>query len=387
MEGNRANSLWSAPFAKICVANFALCVSFYTLIPQLWKRAAETGGGAMLCGMVLAAFSFGMILLGPFYSRWVEAYSRKRIFLRAALLSGAVVWSYSMPLVQWQAAGFALVQGMLFGVAQMALGGTLVNDLLPSELRTAGDNLYMWSGRMAWPAGWMAGLWLSAHVPFQYGLGVAAACCVAAWLLIVPLRVPLKAPVSVPRFSLDRFWQTEAWPLSVSALLVSVPAGMLMATGPSLRLCALLGVGLAAGCWSQQVAFRDADERAGVVAGAIFSAMGLLLWHFRGEAGAMSGFALLGLGLGLSSARLLMFFLRLSGHCRRGTAQNTFLLSWHIGFAAGFLLAAFGLPPFAAGISLSAALLLYYLLFMHRWYTRYRKARAEADSDSPFCAT
>lgn len=387
MEANRANSLWSAPFAKICAANFALCASFYMLIPLLWKRAADTGGDTMLCSMVLVAFSFGMLLLGPFYSRWVEAYSRKRIFLRTALLSGAVVWCHSWACEPWQTAGFGLVQGMLFGVAQMALGGTLVNDLLPSDLRTAGDNLYVWSGRLAWPAGWMAGLWLSVHFPFHYGLGMAMTCCVVAWLLIVPLRVPLKAPVSVPRFSLDRFWQTEAWPLAISALLVSVPAGMLMATGPSLRLCALLAAGLAAGCWSQQVAFRDADERAGVVAGAIFSAMGLLLWNFRGEAGAMSGFALLGLGLGLSSARLLMYFLRLSGHCRRGTAQNTFLLSWHIGFALGFLLAARGASPFATGISLSIALLPYYLLFVHRWYTRYRKARAETDSDSPFCAT
>ena len=51
---------------------------------------------------------------------------------------------------------------------------------------------------------------------------------------------------------------------------------------------------------------------------------------------------LFGCGLGLSGARFLSLFITLSPHCRRGTAQSTFFLSWEFGLYAGVFLACGG---------------------------------------------
>ena len=85
-----------------------------------------------------------------------------------------------------------------------------------------------------------------------------------------------------------------------------------------------------------------------------------------------ASFLLFGIGTGLLSARLLMYFLKLSGHCQRGTSQNTHFLGWRLGFAVGVV----------AGITINNNSIIYisfvllailfaiYLILIHPWFEK-----------------
>ena len=81
----------------------------------------------------------------------------------------------------------------------------------------------------------------------------------------------------------------------------------------------------------------------------------------------------IGMGTGLIGSRFLLFFIKLSRHCQRGTSQSTFLLGWESGIAWGV---GIGLAVFqgdttsalvAALILTIVALAMYH--FTHVWFT------------------
>lgn len=360
MGGSLQSGLRSASLFKMCAANFMLSASCYMLVSLLCGRETATGGRAMLCGMAQAAFFVGMLLPGPFCARLVETCSRKWLFLHAALLLAltAIVPLHAAP--EWLRLIVFGGRGILFGVAQVALGGTLVNDLLASERRTAAGILYAGCGRLAWPAGWMAGLLLPVRFPTHYCLAAAAGGCLLAWMLVAPLKVPLKAPLNVPRLSLDRFWQTEAWPLFLAALCVSVPAGMWMAGLSTLRACALLLGGLMLGGGLRQTLFRRTGDRLEMTAALTLTVAGWVLSSGDSIPAILAAPLLFGAGTSLSASCLLHSFMTLSGHCRRGTSQNTCLLSWFMGLPLGLFVVCAGASPLVCGLLLAAILLFYY---------------------------
>jgi uncharacterized membrane protein YbjE (DUF340 family) len=81
----------------------------------------------------------------------------------------------------------------------------------------------------------------------------------------------------------------------------------------------------------------------------------------------------LGLGLGLVGGRFLLFFIKLSRHCQRGTSQSTFMLGWESGLAIGV---GFGYYAFSGRVMemlmvallLDVTALLMYVFWTHRWF-------------------
>ena len=84
---------------------------------------------------------------------------------------------------------------------------------------------------------------------------------------------------------------------------------------------------------------------------------------------------MLGFSVGIIGSRFLLFFVKLSDHCQRGTSQSTYILAWESGLALG-LAAGYGLfhahpsKVFQCGIVISVAVLAFYLLYVHPWYMR-----------------
>jgi uncharacterized membrane protein YfcA len=86
-------------------------------------------------------------------------------------------------------------------------------------------------------------------------------------------------------------------------------------------------------------------------------------------------FPLLGLGLGILGARFVLFFIKLSRHCQRGTAQSSYLLGWESGLAVGI---GMGYLVFdcdrdailKTSLALVVAGLAIYTLFMHHWFLK-----------------
>jgi len=76
-------------------------------------------------------------------------------------------------------------------------------------------------------------------------------------------------------------------------------------------------------------------------------------------------------------SRFLLFFIKLSRHCQRGTAQSTFFLAWEFGLAMGigvgyaYLEQQTG-PALQVALCIAVAALLLYHFFTHGWYIRHK---------------
>ena len=75
--------------------------------------------------------------------------------------------------------------------------------------------------------------------------------------------------------------------------------------------------------------FADADLRSEATTGMIVIGIAVLLMITRRQESVSYIVPILvGLGVGLIGSRFLLFFIKMSDHCQRGTSQSTFLLAW-----------------------------------------------------------
>ena len=90
---------------------------------------------------------------------------------------------------------------------------------------------------------------------------------------------------------------------------------------------AMLMAGFILAMLSQRFVFVNAELKSEVVTG-ILLMMAACLMYFSGDRNAINLISptLLGCGIGIIGARFLLFFLKLSLHCQRGTSQSTFFL-------------------------------------------------------------
>ena len=86
----------------------------------------------------------------------------------------------------------------------------------------------------------------------------------------------------------------------------------------------LMMVGFLLALLAQRFVFRDAELKSEVISGQILLIAALLTLLGYPESPVAP--VLVGLGMGIISARFLLFFIKLSRHCKRGTSQSTFFL-------------------------------------------------------------
>ena len=362
----------------MCLANLMLNAYVYSLIPIIYMQ-----WGVKTTIFSISTFTIGLFLIGPLNSWFVEAFPRKAVCLKSIflLLLPSFLCLYAVD-SSWVILVLG-VQGFCFATAQNALCNTLINDLQVSRNRTRGDNLLNKFGHLGLPLGWLLGFYLpifSKHfstIPI-FSFAVSASPIMIAFLAVILIRVPLKAPIHVRVFSSDRFLRFSAWPLFLLTVLAATIEGVYIGCGLSwnpemVAANALyLGGGFLISLLLQKVVFADADTRAEFVSGVIFILGALLLFLHPLAIVHSASFLLFGIGTGLLSARLLMYFLKLSGHCQRGTSQNTHFLGWRLGFAVGVV----------AGITINNNSIIYisfvllailfaiYLILIHPWFEK-----------------
>ncbi len=395
----------------MCWANFLVCTYLFALFTLYF---ASTDGAPLPNAIMMLCFTAGMFAPGALNGWMVERFMRKNLYLGSLavilLLDVAVLAQPGTPQALADTAFF--LTGAAFAVAQNTLGNTMVNDLLASEKRTKGDNLYSWYGRLGLPVGWLLALVLlratcgsltvsgyalpatcwAAAIPYY----IIAAPVVVAFCLVLLLNVPVKAPVRTPLFSLDRFWRPMAWPLFLLTLAAAATEGAII--GMSFRLAGAyalhdalyLAAGFVLALFLQHVVFADAVARAEMVGGAVLLIFSLLLFRHPLAVVHNVAFLLFGAGVGMVSARLLIYFLKLSGHCQRGTSQNTYMLGWRGGFCLGFCFAmadgsAGGLRSYhcvEASLVLTVVFLVAYLALVHPWFNKHKNRDFNARRDA-----
>lgn len=375
--------LWHRDFWLMAFANLLLTLGVYILIPvlPLWLLEDENLS-LQETGLAMGAFGFGLWLLGCFTSFLVQHFRRNMACIWAILLMAASLGAlYYLDLQQAQFAGFPVIllqrlaMGAAFGVAQMILSSTLIIDTCESFQRTEANHSASWFSRFALSLGPMAGIILMRYFGFQTVLLTAIGCTLVPVLLILFVHFPFRAPEEdIQVFSLDRFFLPQSWPLLLNLIVITAVVGMLMTLPLSELFYAMMMAGFLLALLAQRFVFRNAELKSEVVTGLVLTGCALLMMLTREQAIVLFAAPLfIGFGLGIIGSRFLLFFIKLSRHCQRGTSQSTFLLGWESGLAAGLCVGYACLEAqqetvLRTALVITVAALMLYNFFTHRWF-------------------
>ena len=216
-------------------------------------------------------------------------------------------------------------------------------------------------------------------VGFDKVLLVSIGCTLVAILFILLVHFPFRTPEENVRVvSLDRFFMPKGWPLILNLVLVTFVMGLLLSTMMSELFYGMVMVGFMVALLAQRFVFRDAEIESEVITSLVLIGVAVLMMLTRHQA--VVSFAapmFIGFGLGIMGSRFLLFFIKLSRHCQRGTAQSTFFLGWEFGLAMGICVGYAYLeqqiaPALQVALCTTVAALLFYHFFTHGWYIRHK---------------
>ena len=357
--------LWHKDFWLMAIANFLLAMTVYMLVPTMprWLMDAQQFS-AQDAGIAMAAFGVGLFALGAFISYMVQHYRRNLVCIFAVLVEALLITAlYYIDGLHMRVADPMVVfvqrfaQGAVFGLAQMVLTSTLIIDTSESFQRTEANHSAAWFSRFALSMGPMAGLLIGRIAGFHYVLLATMACAMAVVVLVLLVNFPFRAPQD-----------------DIHLQLVTLAVGIILSVVMIEQFYSMMMVGFAVAILSQRFVFKNAELKSEVVTGLILMGVALLMMITRHLPIVMYAAPLfIGMGVGLIGSRFLLFFIKLSRHCQRGTSQSTFLLGWESGIAWGV---GAGVAIFQGNITAAliaalvlviAALAMYH--FTHNWFT------------------
>ena len=378
--------LWHHDFWRMAFANLLLTMSVYMLIPTmpLWLVSSQHLS-LTETGWVMGAFGIGLFLFGAFTSYLVQRFRRNMVCVWAVLLMMVCLGGfYYLDGSQDDAGNLTLLLvlrvlfGAAFGLAQMVLASTLIIDTSESFQRTEANHAASWFARFSLSLGPMTALIIGPKLGFPVVLLVAVGCALLAVILILLVHFPFRAPEEhIHSVSLDRFLLPQGFVLYVNFSLVTLAAGLVLSLPLTLQFYSMMMVGFLMAILAQRFVFREADLKSEVVSGLVLGIAALLMSLTRSQA--VVGYVsplFMGFALGIIGSRFLLFFIKLSRHCQRGTSQSTYMLGWESGLAFGIGLgyAVFQMAReqvLYTALGLAVAALLFYQ-YTHRWFLNHK---------------
>ena len=381
-------SQWQRGFWLLAIANFLVAMSVYVLVPvmPLWLMEGE-GFSAHDAGLAMGAFGVGIFALGGFCSYLVQRYRRNRICMEAIILMVICItllhsfFQHDFGAVEkWWVFAQRILFGAVYGLAEMVLASTLIIDKCTSSMRTEANHSTSWFSRFAVALGPMVGL-IVYHLTgsFWRVILVSDVCVIISLLFIRAVKFPFRAPEENTHvFSLDRFFLTQGTPLFFNIFLIMLPVGMLFSLALPWMFYAMMMVGFVLALMAQRFVFQNAELKSEVVTGMILIVAAMQIMHvYSIDKVIYVAPTMIGLAIGIIGSRFLLFFIKLSRHCQRGTSSSTFLLGWEssiaIGIGIGYI--SFSgqsdrLLVVAEVISILAAAM--YLSFTHQWFLNHK---------------
>ena len=380
--------LWHKEFWYMAIANLLITASVYMFIPvmPLWLLQ-DKGFTAPEAAMVMGVYGIGLYLLGGFCSALVQYYRRYKVYIFSALLMlVAVAGLYHLPSLgpdEETHVAIILVSRLLFGasfgLAQMVLSSTLIIDTCESFKRTEANYSATWFSRFAFALGPIASLIIYQNLGFNAVLVASVACIVLSILFIENIKFPFKAPDdNIKKLSLDRFYLPQGTWLFLNLMITSVVVGMILTICTGLTFYLMLLCGFLMALIARKYMFENAELQSEVLTGLFLIGAALLMMMLRKQMiVSYIAPAFIGMGIGLVGSRFLLFYIKLSRHCQRGTSQSSYFLAWETGISLGMFL---GLYYFygnnemllAVALGLTLFALLMYRFFTHGWYMKHK---------------
>lgn len=382
--------LWHHDFWRLLFANMLLAMSVYMLIPVLPQWLGERGivDGKLSMAMVMGAYGVGLFVFGPFSNYLIQRYRRNHVCvwsMVALMLVMAGMWACikeneSWHMSEWTFVALRLLLGVAFGLAQIVFSSTLVIDTTESFQRTEACHASAWFARFAFSLGPSLSLLVNSYFSFEVTMAVAIALLAGSVVLLQMVHFPFRAPDDLTKVvSTDRFFLTNGKWLFINLMLITTVMGLIMTLPLTARFYAMLMGGFLIALLSEKYVFADADLKSEALTGMLSLGTSLLLMAYRGNIPVVLFVApvLTGFGIGLIGSRFLLFFIKLSEHCQRGTSQSTFFLAWESGISLGLFLG-YAFPASAVSTLLHFCLPLLvvsfvlYNFFVHPWYVKHK---------------
>lgn len=376
--------LWHREFWMMAVASLLITISVYILLPVMprWLMEEENFTPVEV-GRSMGVFGLGLYLFGSCCSWLVQRYRRNVVCMWAivAVIVNLILLLY-IDALRTTFVDFTIIMvhrfmlGATFGLAQMVLASTLVIDTCESFQRTEANHSASWFSRFALSLGPLAGLIVSMLYGFEGVVWGAVGCAVGALLLVKIVTFPFRTPEEgVKIVSLDRFFLTHGFILFVNLLLVTTVIGLLLSMPFEPLFYALMMGGFLLALLAQRFVFRDAELKSEIITG-LFLLLAALAILLVAPASLVTP-VFVGLSAGIIGSRFLLFFIKLSRHCQRGTSQSTYFLGWETGIALGLCLgyACFYEQPTTliyTALGITAVALVLYHFFTHSWFLKHK---------------
>lgn len=369
-------------------ANLLLSMSVFMFLPILpYWLGQYFGLSASRVALLFVIHAVGIYLLGPRCSMLVQRYRRNVVCAISILLTSlssfvlyylckfnpALIASLDASTIYLVLAVIQLVGSMFYGLSQMVLSGTLIIDVCESFQRTEANHSAAWFGRLGLALGPIAAILTAPRFGCETVLLASSVCGLLAMLLVLFTDFPFRAPEeNIKAFSTDRFFLTRGIWLFVNFMMIMIAVGIVIVNHQDMRFFVLMLGGFLISLLSQKFVFANAELKSEILSALVLIIGALLLMIFRdSDVASLAAALLTGVGVGVSATRFLLFFIKLSPHCKRGTSQSTFFLTWQSGLALG---AALGIVAGQSGVGYVVALafvvvaLLMYHFFTHTWF-------------------
>lgn len=378
--------LWSRHFWLLALSNLLLALSVFTLVPYIPVQMHADGHSWGYVGLVMMAFGLGILLPGPMVSYFIERFRRNKVCLYSMLLwigLSALLYECdvckSFPIGIYGTLLLRLLQGFCYGLTEMVVYSTLVLDTCESLYRTEASHALSWFGRCSLALGPLMGLATMRFLGMEAVPFVSAGCAVAAVILVYAIPFPFRAPNEVVRpWSLDRFFLPKSIPLVLNITIVTATFGLLLALPFDTMFYALMLPGFLLALLAEKYVFANADLKSEAITALILLFVAFLMLLTRDYAWVTSYVAVMvGFSLGLLGSRFLLFFIKLSQHCQRGTVQSSFFLGWELGLWMGLFAGytVFDRTPrgiIVCSLTLIVLALLVYHFVIHGWYVTHK---------------
>lgn len=217
------NSIWSAPFVILLIANFFQSMAAFMANTTIPLYLDAMGAGAGIVGVVVGAFAITALLIRPFSGPAFDSYSRKKLLMVA---QGVCALSFILYGVVTSVPGFfcvRLLHGMGIGCAG-PLAMSLVSEYLPIGKFATGISVYSLAQTFAQVMGPGTGLWLIEVIGFQTTYMIAAGLLIASMVSISRVtEIPREKPPY--QLKLGRMFAREAVDKAIVIMLFALAFG------------------------------------------------------------------------------------------------------------------------------------------------------------------
>ena len=200
--------LWNRDFGLLVIADLFVAMGVYMQMVYVSAWHTPEGSGDNTLVWVMAGYGVDALCVEDFTRELADTPP-------AEFLSGLVRTDIADP-------------GAFYGLVQMVLSSTLVIDCCEARQRTGANYATAWFYRFALSLGPLTALLVIRYADMRMVSWVSAGMMAAAFILILLVRIPFKAPEdNLPSFSLDRFLLPQAWVLFIQLFLATCALGLM----------------------------------------------------------------------------------------------------------------------------------------------------------------